>query len=120
MRRTTAAIGSAAYFAAAAGTFAVLVPWLVTDWQVHGSLLIFWGEALLFGRLGLVWYALIGWAGAAAGRSCGRAAGRCGCAVPCGPVSPVPAVAHPAHVPHRFCGPRADSAMRKFWWLIRA
>jgi len=30
MGRSVAAIGSAAYFAAAAGTFAVLVPWLVT------------------------------------------------------------------------------------------
>jgi protein-S-isoprenylcysteine O-methyltransferase Ste14 len=36
MRRSTAAIGSAAYFAGAAGTFAVLVPWLVTGWQIHG------------------------------------------------------------------------------------
>jgi hypothetical protein len=35
MRRSTAAIGSAVYFAVAAGTFAVLVPWLVTGWQFH-------------------------------------------------------------------------------------
>ena len=35
MRRSTAAIGSAAYFAGAAGTFAVLIPWLVTGWQFH-------------------------------------------------------------------------------------
>ena len=35
MRRSTAVIGSAAYFAAAAGTFAVLVPWLVTGWEFH-------------------------------------------------------------------------------------
>ena len=121
-------IGSAVYFAAAAGTFAVLVPWLVTGWQFHrpgpywlvaqvagivligagvvpvvsvfvqfaraggtplplaptrrlvvsgfnryvrnpvylGSLLIFCGEALLFGRLSLLVYAAVGWAGAAA------------------------------------------------------
>ena len=127
MRRSTAVIGSAAYFAVAAGTFAVLVPWLVTGWQFHrpwsfwvvaqvagvlligaglipvvsvfvqfaraggtplplaptrrlvvsgfnryvrnpvylGSLLIFSGEALLFGRLSLLVYAVIGWAGAA-------------------------------------------------------
>jgi protein-S-isoprenylcysteine O-methyltransferase Ste14 len=119
-----AAIGSAAYFAVAAGTFAVLVPGLVTGWQVHGwwpygvvagalligaglvpvvsvfveftraggtplplaptqrlvvsgfnryvrnpvylgSLLIFCGEALLFGRLSLLVYTVIGWVGAA-------------------------------------------------------
>ena len=35
MRRSTAAIGSVAYFAAAAGIFAVLIPWLVTGWQFH-------------------------------------------------------------------------------------
>ena len=35
MRRSTAAIGSAAYFAVAAGTFVVLIPWLVTGWQLH-------------------------------------------------------------------------------------
>ena len=35
MRRSTAAIGSAAYFAVAAGIFAVLVPWLVTGWEFH-------------------------------------------------------------------------------------
>ena len=128
MRSSTAVIGSAVYFAAAAGTFAVLVPWLVTGWQFHrpgpywlvaqvagivligagvvpvvsvfvqfaraggtplplaptrrlvvsgfnryvrnpvylGSLLIFCGEALLFGRLSLLVYAAVGWAGAAA------------------------------------------------------
>ena len=126
MRRSTAAIGSAAYFAAAAGTFAVLVPWLAVGRDFHrhwpwpaqvagglliaaglvpvagafvqfaraggtplplaptrhlvvsgfhryvrnpiylGSLLIFAGEALLFGRLSLLEYAVIGWAGAAA------------------------------------------------------
>lgn len=126
MRRSTAVIGSAAYFAAAAGTFVVLVPWLVTGWQFHrpwsywvvaqaagvlligaglvpvvsvfvqfaraggtplplaptrrlvvsgfnryvrnpvylGSLLIFSGEALLFGRLSMLVYAVIAWAGA--------------------------------------------------------
>jgi len=35
MRRPTAAIGSAVYFAAEAGTFAVLIPWLVTGWAFH-------------------------------------------------------------------------------------
>ena len=126
MRRSAAAIGSAAYFVVAAGTFAVLIPWLVTGWQFHrpwpllaqvagvlligtglvpvagafvqfaraggtplplasswhlvvsgfhryvrnpiylGSLMIFVGEALLFGSLSLLEYAVIGWAGAAA------------------------------------------------------
>jgi protein-S-isoprenylcysteine O-methyltransferase Ste14 len=126
MRKSTAAIGSAAYFAGAAGTFAVLVPWLVTGWEFHrpwpywaqaagvvligagivpvvsvfvqfaraggtplplaptrrlvvsgfnryvrnpvyvGSLLIFVGQALLFGSLRLLAYAMVGWAGAAA------------------------------------------------------
>lgn len=126
MRRPGAAIAGAAYFAVAAGTFAVLIPWLVTGWQFHrswplgaqvagvvligaglipvasafahfaraggtplplaptrrlvvsgfqryvrnpiylGSLLIFAGEALLFGRLSLLVYAAVGWAGAAA------------------------------------------------------
>ena len=125
MRRSAAAIGSAAYFVVEAGTFAVLIPWLVTGWQFHqpwplaarvagvlligaglvpvagafvqfaqaggtplplaptqrlvvtgfhryvrnpiylGSLLIFAGEALLFGRLSLLVYAAVGWAGAA-------------------------------------------------------
>lgn len=127
MRRPTAAIGSAAYFAGAAGIFAVLVPWLATGWEFHrpwpgwmvaqgagvlligagtvpvvsvfvqfaraggtplplaptqrlvvsgfhryvrnpiylGSLLIFSGEALLFGSLRLLVYAVIGWASAA-------------------------------------------------------
>jgi protein-S-isoprenylcysteine O-methyltransferase Ste14 len=103
MRRSTAAIGSAVYFAVAAGIFAVLVPWLVTGWQFHrpwsywavaqaagvlligaglvpvvsgfnryvrnpvylGSLLIFSGEALLFGSLRLLVYTAAGWAGAA-------------------------------------------------------
>jgi protein-S-isoprenylcysteine O-methyltransferase Ste14 len=35
MRRSNATIGTAVYFAVAAGTFAVLVPWLVTGWQLH-------------------------------------------------------------------------------------
>ena len=126
MRRSAAAIGSAAYFAVAAGTFAVLIPWLVTGWEFHrpwpllarvvgvlligaglvpvagafvqfaraggtplplaptkrlvvsgfhryvrnpiylGSLLIFFGEALLFSRLSLLAYGAAGWLGAAA------------------------------------------------------
>src|SRR5579859_4912782 len=37
MRRWAAAAGSAAYFAAAAGTAAVLVPWLVTGWKFGGA-----------------------------------------------------------------------------------
>ena len=117
MRRSTATIGSAAYFALEAGTFAILLPWLITGRQFHrlwpvpaqvagvlligaglmpvagafvqfaraggtplplaptqhlvvagfhryvrnpiylGSLLIFAGEALLFGRLSLLVYA---------------------------------------------------------------
>jgi len=127
MRRSTAAIGTAVYFAVASGTFAVLVPWLVTGWQWHrplplwtvaqvigvalifaglvpvvhafvqfaraggtpmplaptqhlvvtgfhryvrnpiylGSLMIFVGEALLFGSRTLLLYAALGWAGAA-------------------------------------------------------
>jgi hypothetical protein len=35
MRKSTAAVGSAAYFAGAAGTCAVLVLWLVTGWEFH-------------------------------------------------------------------------------------
>jgi protein-S-isoprenylcysteine O-methyltransferase Ste14 len=128
MRRSTAAIGTAVYFTVAAGTFAVLVPWLVTGWQLHrplpfwtvaqvvgvaliclglvpvvhafvqfaraggtpmplaptqrlvvtgfhryvrnpiylGSLMIFVGEALLFGSRTLLVYALLAWAAAAA------------------------------------------------------
>ena len=128
MRRSTAAIGTAAYFVAAAGTFAVLVPWLVTGWRWHrtlpiwmvtrvigvvliclgivpvvhafvqfaraggtpmplaptrhlvvtgfhryvrnpiylGSLMIFVGEALLFGSRTLLVYTALGWVGAAA------------------------------------------------------
>ena len=124
MRRSVAAVGSAAYFAGMAGTFAVLVPWLVTGWRFGGlrpgwmvagalligvgtvpvvsvfvafaraggtplplaptrrlvvsgfnryvrnpvylgSVLIFGGEALLFGRMSLLVYTAIGWAGAA-------------------------------------------------------
>jgi protein-S-isoprenylcysteine O-methyltransferase Ste14 len=128
MRRSNATIGTAVYFAVAAGTFAVLVPWLVTGWQLHrplpfwtvaqvigvalvclglvpvvhafvqfaraggtpmplaptqrlvvtrfhryvrnpiylGSLMIFVGEALLFGSRTLLFCAVVGWAGAAA------------------------------------------------------
>jgi protein-S-isoprenylcysteine O-methyltransferase Ste14 len=128
MRRSTAALGTVAYFVAAAGTFAVLVPWLVTGWRWHrqqplwivaqvigvgliflglvpvvhafvqfaraggtpmplaptrhlvvtgfhryvrnpiyvGSLMIFVGEALLFGSGILLAYTALGWLGAAA------------------------------------------------------
>jgi protein-S-isoprenylcysteine O-methyltransferase Ste14 len=48
MRRSTAAIGTAAYFVAAAGTFAVLVPWLVTGWRWHRTL-PFWMVARVIG-----------------------------------------------------------------------
>lgn len=123
MRRSQAAIGSAIFFMIAPGTFAGLVPWLITGWQfrepapywavaqaagvlliaagliptVHafaefvkaggtpapvaptqrlvvtgfnrrlrnpmyaGLLLVILGQALLFGQLGLVWYAALFW-----------------------------------------------------------
>src|SRR5215470_17469196 len=38
MRRPTAAVGSAVFFAAAPGVVAGLVPWWLTRWQVHGTL----------------------------------------------------------------------------------
>ena len=128
MRRSTAAIGSVAWFVVIGGTFAGLVPWLITGWQLHrpwpywvvaqvagvvlicaglvpavhvfvqftraggtpiplaptrrlvvsgfnryvrnpiyvGSVMIFAGEALLFGRPSLLLYTAVGWAAAAA------------------------------------------------------
>ena len=128
MRRSTAAIGSVAWFVAIGGIFAVLIPWLITGWELHrpwpywvvaqvagvflicaglvpavhvfvqfaraggtpiplaptrhlvvtgfnryvrnpiyvGSVMIFVGEALLFGRPSLLLYAAVGWAAAAA------------------------------------------------------
>lgn len=38
MRRTPAAIGSTLFFAAAPGTVAVLVPWLITRWEFEDPL----------------------------------------------------------------------------------
>ncbi|WP_214316793.1 methyltransferase family protein [Nonomuraea sediminis] len=38
MRRTPAAIGSTLFFAAAPGTVAVLVPWLITHWEFQDPL----------------------------------------------------------------------------------
>jgi protein-S-isoprenylcysteine O-methyltransferase Ste14 len=128
MRRSTAAAGSAAWFVLAGGTFAGLIPWLITGWAFHrplpywvvaqvvgvflicaglapalhvfvqfaraggtpiplaptrdlvvsgcnryvrnpiyiGSLTIFAGEALLFGRPSMLLYAAAGWGAAAA------------------------------------------------------
>jgi len=128
MRRSTAAIGSVAWFVVIGGTFAGLVPWLITGWQLHrpwpywvvaqvagvilicaglvpavhvfvqftraggtpiplaptrhlvvsgfnryvrnpiyvGSVMIFAGEALLFGQPSLLLYTAVGWAAAAA------------------------------------------------------
>ncbi len=38
MRQTTAAVGSAAFFLVAPGTVVGLIPWLITRWEVSGSL----------------------------------------------------------------------------------
>ncbi|HEY6423461.1 MAG TPA: isoprenylcysteine carboxylmethyltransferase family protein [Pseudonocardiaceae bacterium] len=35
MRRSTAALGSAAFFVAAPGTVVGLIPWLITHWEFH-------------------------------------------------------------------------------------
>jgi protein-S-isoprenylcysteine O-methyltransferase Ste14 len=37
MRRATALAGGVSYFVVVPGTIAVLVPWLITDWQLHSS-----------------------------------------------------------------------------------
>lgn len=37
MRTSTAAVGSAAFFVAAPGTFVGLGPWLITHWEIPGS-----------------------------------------------------------------------------------
>jgi protein-S-isoprenylcysteine O-methyltransferase Ste14 len=37
VRTSTAALGSAAFFVAAPGTFAGLIPWLMTHWQIPPS-----------------------------------------------------------------------------------
>jgi protein-S-isoprenylcysteine O-methyltransferase Ste14 len=50
MRGSTAAIGSAAYFAVAAGIFAGLIPWLLTGWGFHRPL-PYWVVAQVVGVL---------------------------------------------------------------------
>lgn len=127
VRRSTAALGSLAWFVLTAGAFAGVLPWLLTGWRVHqplpywaaaeavgglaicagliatvhpfveftraggtpfpaapterlvvsgfhryvrnpiylGAVLIFLGEALLFGRLSMLGYAFGGWVAAA-------------------------------------------------------
>ena len=50
MRKTQAAIGSAAFFVAAPGTFAGLVPWLMTRWEMHEPL-PYWAVAQAVGVL---------------------------------------------------------------------
>jgi len=57
MRTTTAALGSAAFFLVAPGTFAGLIPWLITGWQTRQPLphwLIAQIVGLLLVGLGLV------------------------------------------------------------------
>jgi protein-S-isoprenylcysteine O-methyltransferase Ste14 len=55
MKTFTAAVGSAAFFAVAPGTFVGLGPWLITHWVIPGSsplLLVLLGVALIV--LGLI------------------------------------------------------------------
>ena len=49
MRTSTAAIGSAAFFVVAPGTFVGLGPWLITHWEIPGSspLRIIFGVVLI-------------------------------------------------------------------------
>jgi protein-S-isoprenylcysteine O-methyltransferase Ste14 len=42
MRRSTAALGSAAFFVAAPGVVAGLVPWLLTGWELHRPAPYWW------------------------------------------------------------------------------
>lgn len=77
MRKSTAVIASAGWFAIAGGVGAVLVPWWLTGWrfrhplpywgivEVLGSVIVFVGEALLFGQLSVLIYALAAWAATA-------------------------------------------------------
>jgi protein-S-isoprenylcysteine O-methyltransferase Ste14 len=37
MRRSTAAVGSAAFFVVAPGTVVGLIPWLITHWEIPGA-----------------------------------------------------------------------------------
>lgn len=48
MRRSTAALGSAAFFVVAPGTLVGLVPWLITGWEVRQPL-PFWIVAQVIG-----------------------------------------------------------------------
>lgn len=48
MRRSTAAIGTAAFFVVAPGTFAGLVPWLITGWEMREPL-PYWAAARAVG-----------------------------------------------------------------------
>jgi protein-S-isoprenylcysteine O-methyltransferase Ste14 len=50
MRRSTAAISTAAFFVVAPGTFVGLIPWLITRWEVHRPL-PYWVVAQVVGVL---------------------------------------------------------------------
>jgi protein-S-isoprenylcysteine O-methyltransferase Ste14 len=50
MRTSTAAVGSAAFFIAAPGTVAGLIPWLITHWEFHPPL-PYWVIAQVIGVL---------------------------------------------------------------------
>lgn len=50
MRRSTAAIGTAAFFVAAPGTLVGLIPWLITRWEIHEPL-SYWVVAQAVGVL---------------------------------------------------------------------
>jgi protein-S-isoprenylcysteine O-methyltransferase Ste14 len=50
MRRSTAAIGSAAFFVVAPGTVVGLIPWLITGWEFHHPL-PYWVIAQVVGGL---------------------------------------------------------------------
>jgi protein-S-isoprenylcysteine O-methyltransferase Ste14 len=50
MRRSTAAIGTAAFFVVAPGTFAGLIPWLITHWEIREPL-PYWAVAQVVGVL---------------------------------------------------------------------
>jgi len=54
VRTSTAAVGSAAFFVAAPGTFVGLGPWLITHWEIPGSsplLRVVLGVVLIVGGL---------------------------------------------------------------------
>jgi protein-S-isoprenylcysteine O-methyltransferase Ste14 len=48
MRRSTAAVGTAAFFVVAPGTLVGVVPWLITGWRMQQPL-PYWGVAQLIG-----------------------------------------------------------------------